>query len=562
MLNHDTLLQIFIHYRLQHKEHWNNQFPWPNLTHICRRWRCLVYDASSILDMRLTLTNNSPPIQTLSHFPPLPLVITYSDRIAIAPKDENNILIGLQQHGRVRRVDLQAPSSSFRMWFCKMNQPFPGLEELSLSSTTSTETSLVIPETLRAPDLRHLALDGIGLPRTLLSSAIALSTLSLKQIRASCYFPPRHLVTQLQGLPRLEEMTIGFAISIPRPSSEGELLLAPIPPVALPSLRRLKFEGVDVYLDNLVAQINTPLLERLDLTLHFDIGFTLANLTEFVHRTEGFRYLVGRVIFNKDGVTIDADQNGQLQRVGKSSLHVNVSCKHLDWQINSAAEVCSALGEALSTVSELMLDLRVLGMPTDWESTLNDVLWHELLLPFIGVKKLHIGSSLSLELFKALESDPEGLVLPNLQELGVSLKTDHVINALTVFIETRETVGRPIHLLVPPEDEEEKINLQNTLAVRRSRRQEVEYHWQRKLEDAVKAERKEKEQWKARALEYQRDLEDTVKSNEMWKGRALALEELLKGLEVSLPESFSRGFWSAGGEREERARAHDAHLRG
>jgi hypothetical protein len=448
--------------------------------------------------------------------------------MAIAPEDENNILFGLEQYGRVRRVDLQAPSSSLRMWFSKMNQPFSGLEELSLSSTT-TETSLVLPDTLQAPDLRHLVLDGIGLPTTLLSSAIALSTLSLSQIRACCYFPPRNLVTLLQGLPRLEELTISFAISIPRPSSEGELLLAPILPVTLPTLRQLKFEGVDVYLDNLVAQINTPLLEQLLLTLHFDIGFTLVNLTGFIQRTEGFTCLVGRVIFNKDGATIDAGYNEQQQgvQVGKSSLRVNVNCKYLDWQINSATQLCGALAEALSTVEELTLDLRILGiMPSNWESALEDVLWHELLLPFIGVKKLHIGSSLSLELSQALESDAGGLILPNLQELEVSLKTDDVISALSGFIETQETVGRPIHLLVPPEDEEKKIHLQNTLAVRRSRRQEVEHHWQRKLEDAVKA---EKEKWEARALEYQSNLEDERMEKETWKARALALEELLKG---------------------------------
>ena len=455
--------------------------------------------------------------------------------MAIAPKDENNILFGLRQYGRVRRVVLRAPSSSFRTWLCQMNQPFPGLEELSLSPTT-TETSLVLPETLQAPDLLHLALGGIGLPTTLLSSAIALSTLSLTQIRASCYFPPRQLVTQLQGLPRLEELTIGFAISIPRPSSEAELLPAPIPPVTLPTLRRLKFEGVDVYLDNLVAQINTPLLEQLSLTLHFDIAFTLVNLTEFIRRTEGFTCLVGQVIFNKDGASVDAGYDEQQEGVGKSSLRVNVNCKPLDWQINSATEVCSALGGFLSIVEELTLDLRVIGMPSNWESTLDEVPWQGLLLPFIGVKKLHIGSSLSLSLSKALESDAGGLILPNLQELELSLTTKNVTNALTVLIETRESMGRPIHLLVPPEDEEEKMHLQNTLALRRSRRQDLEYHWQRKLEYAVRAERQEKEMER--------------REKEMWKARALALEELLEGLGVSLPESFSGGFWSAGGERE------------
>ena len=387
----------------------------------------------------------------------------------------------------------------------------------------------MLPETLQAPNLRHLSLHGIGLSTGLpiLSSAIALSTLSLTHIRASCYFSPSYLATQLKGLPHLEELSIGFTIQIPFPGSEGELLPALILPVTLPSLRRLTFLGADAYLDNLVAQINTPLLERLTLTLLFDLIFTFLNLTEFIHRTEGLRLLVARVIFNKDGVSIDAGYNEQLG-VGKSSFHVNVNCEPLDWQIDSATQVCSTLERVLSTVEELTVDLRVFGMASDWASTLEDVSWLELLLPFIGVKKLHIGSSLTLELSQALRLDFGELVLPELQELQVSLKTDDATNALTAFIETREFMGRHIDLSVPPEDEEENIRLQNTLAVRRSQRRAQENHWQRKLEDAVKSAVK--------------DADAERREKEVWKARALALEEKLKGLGVSLSESFSGGF--------------------
>ena len=445
-------------------------------------------------------------MDTLGHLPPIPLVIDYSDKSrTMTSTDEDNIRLGLERHDRVRRVDLQAPFLSFHPWVLQMNQHFPRLEDLSLLSTTTEtdEMNLVLPGTLRAPNLRRLSLHGICLPiaLSLLSSAIALSTLSLTHIRASCYFSPGHLAAQLKNLPHLEELSIGFTIPISLPSSQGELLPAPISPVTLPTLKRLTFRGVDVYLDRLVAQINAPLLGRLTLTLQFDLIFTLVNLNECIHRTEGFRLLAAQVIFNKDGVSIDADYNEQ-QGVGKSNFHVNVNCEPLDWQIDSATQVCSALGNVLSTVEELTVDLRVLGMPSDWESALEDVPWHDLLLPFTGVKKLHIGSSLTLELSQALKSDFGGLVLPELQELAVSLKIDDVANSLVTFIETRESVGRHIDLSVPPEDEEENMRLQNTLAVRRSQRRALEDHWQRKID----AERKEKEIWKARALSLEEKL--------------------------------------------------------
>jgi hypothetical protein len=322
-----------------------------------------------------------------------------------------------------------------------MNKPFPRLGDLSLLSTTTEGMGLVLPETFQAPFLSRLSLHGISLPRGL-SLLSALSVLSLTHIQESCYFPPGNLVTQLQGLPYLEELSIDFAIPIPRPSSERELLPAPIPPVTLPTLKRLTFRGLGVYLDNLVVQINTPLLERLNLILFFEITFTLFNLNEFIHRTEGIRGSAARVIFNKDGASIDYTRWGRELGVG-----IRVNCGHLDWQIDSVTQVCTSLGKVLSTVEVLMLDLDVDGMPFDWENALDNILWHELLLPFIGLKMLHISPSLTLELSRALEPVSGELVLELLPELQ-QLEINHTKNAFSGFVKTRESIGRAVHLLV------------------------------------------------------------------------------------------------------------------
>ena len=453
MLDDDSLLQIFSCYRLEEGNNWKLRHTWRKLTHICRRWRNLIYGSWHHLDLCLLLTNNSPSIGILSHLPPLPLIIDYSDRAGtLAQKDEDNVRFGLQQHGRLRQVVLQAPSSSFHMWIELMNNPFPRLWDLSLSTTTTEGINPMLPETLQAPNLHRLSLHGInfstGLP--FLSSAVALSTLSLTHVGASSHFTPGHLVTQLQGLHHLEELSIGFATSIPLPGNEGGLLPAPNPRVTMPALRRLTFVGEDVYLDNLVAQIHTPLLERLTLTLFFDLIYTIVNLTEFIRRTERFQCIVAKVIFNKDTAFLNAGHSEQ-QDIGKLSLRVN--CKRLDWQIDSAAQVYSALGKVLSAVEELSLDLDMDGVPLDWENTLDSVAWYELLLPFIGVKKLQIGSSLILQLSKALESLTGGLVLdllPELHEFEVQLRINPAKIAFSGFIKTRESVGRPVHLLARP----------------------------------------------------------------------------------------------------------------
>ena len=271
---------------------------------------------------------------------------------------------------------------------------------------------------------------------------------SLTDIPAACYFPLVHLITQLQALPHLEELSIGFAIPIPLPSSERELLPLTIAPVTLPTLRRLTSQGVDVYLDNLVAQINTPLLEQLSLTLFFDLTFTLVNLIGFIRRTEVFECLVAQVIFKWKGPSIDVGHyDSEKWGFGKLSLHVN--CEPLDWQVDSAAQVCNALGKVMSSVEELTLDLFTHQMSSDWENTLDNMMWHELLLPFIGVKKLRIQPSLTLELSQALESVTGWMVpeiLPELQELEAELREVRVIKAFSVFVKTRESVGRSVHM--------------------------------------------------------------------------------------------------------------------
>ena len=450
VVDNDSLLQVFTCYRLEEEDDWYLQSTWRNLIQVCRRWRYLVFKSPSHLDLCLLLTNDSPSLHAPSHLPPLPLVIYHSDRTrTMVRKDEDNIHIGLQQHyGRVRRVVLKAPSLSLSMWLEPMNKVFPRLEVLSLLSTTIGETNLMLPGTLQAPGLRSLVLHGVGLPRglTFLSSSITLSTISLTHIGASCYFHPGQLLTQLQSLPHLEELSIGFAIPIPLPSSQGKLLSEPIPPVTLPALRQLTFRGVDIYLDNLVAQINTPLLERLNLTLLLDLAFTLVNLAEFIHRTEGFGCLISRVIFNKDGVSIDT--GGYKRGIGKLGLHIN--CKPLDWQIYSATQVCSTLGKVFSIIEELTVDLNKDGMLSGWGNTLDSFMWHELLLPFIDVKKLRIGTSLTLELSQALGSVAGRLVLellPDLQDLEGRLEIDPAKNALSSFLKIRESVGRPVRVV-------------------------------------------------------------------------------------------------------------------
>ncbi|KAH8995984.1 hypothetical protein EDB92DRAFT_1942890 [Lactarius akahatsu] len=275
-LNDDVLLNIFDYYRLDGENAWNLRLGWCKLFHVCQRWRYLIRKSTPHLGVHILCTNGTPTVDTLDHLPPLPLFIDYRyTDVTISEQDELGLSQALLLCNRVRRIDLHLPSSILPKFLMLMEAPFPILEHLSLSFTADKTTTLALSMTFRAPNLRHLTLLGISLPKRLrpLSSTFSLVTLSLTNIRAFGYIRPGLLVARLRSLPQPEEFIISSSIPIPRPSAERELLGNQGTPVTLPNLKNLRFQGVSAYLERLVAQIRAPHLQRLNTTLFNQIAF-------------------------------------------------------------------------------------------------------------------------------------------------------------------------------------------------------------------------------------------------------------------------------------------------
>ncbi|KAH8995956.1 hypothetical protein EDB92DRAFT_1942866 [Lactarius akahatsu] len=350
----------------------------------------------------------------LDHLPTLPLFIVYLDTNAtISGKDELGMYRTLRLRDRVHHIVLHLPSSILHKSLTLMEEPFSMLEHLSLLSTTNEDTNLVLPKTFLAPNLHHLTLLGINLPKRLrlLTSAVSLVMLVLTNIRASGYFLPRLLVARLQSLPQLEELSIGFSIPIPCPSLERDLLSKWGALMMLPNLKHLAFQGIGAYMECLVAQIRAPLLEQLDIILFDQIAFALPHLSHFTNITEGLKL-----------PTMEHD-------LGHSALHV--MCTQFDWQIDCAAQICSILMPTLFNVEELKLKFYEQMMPTEWQDgEVDHTMWHELLRTFTGVKELHLCAALLQELSRVLQVDDVGSdpgILPSLQEIVCEVKKSNFV---------------------------------------------------------------------------------------------------------------------------------------
>ena len=461
MLKDDILLGIFNYYRLD-EYFWNIRLGWRKLSHICRRWRQLIFSSAFHLGMHIWCTNDSLTVDTLDHLPPLPLFIDFKERIkdlfelweeslVVRNEDESGIYHALRLRDRVRRINLSVSPSTLDEYFRVMDKPFPILEHLSLSLTGYA--MLALPSGFLAPNLCHLDLD-IRLPKRLrlLTSTPSLVTLKLTNIRASGYFRPRLLVARLESLPQLEDLSIGFSIPIPRPSSERLLLGKQGIPVMLSNLKSLTFRGVSVYLERLISQIRAPVLRELDITLFNQLAFTLPHLSHFVNITEKIKFTHTAAIDFHPGSFITLTHYG--------GFKLCVKCRSSDWQMDCAAQICSALMSALSGVETLNIGGQIyslLGSDSETDEvddTIGSRTWHELLRLFVSVKELDIGPDLTVVLSRVLEVDEIGLdpgLLPDLREIVSGRPWNVDPNSLFgSFIHARQIAGRPISLHMRP----------------------------------------------------------------------------------------------------------------
>jgi hypothetical protein len=173
----------------------------------------------------------------------------------------------------------------------EMQQPFPELLFLFFQSVDMP----VVPDSFlggSAPRLRYIELSNVpfsGLPKLLLSTT-HLVTLRLRYIPHSGYIPPEAMVTALSVLTSLEELMLRF--QSPR-SCPDRASRRPPPSTrsVLPVLTRLWFKGATEYLDNLVACIDAPRLNDLQIAFFNDIVFDTSQTMQFIGRTTMSRAL-------------------------------------------------------------------------------------------------------------------------------------------------------------------------------------------------------------------------------------------------------------------------------
>ena len=281
MLPEDVLLEIFDFYR-------NNSnnirlWKWHLLAHVCRRCRQIVFSSPLRLVLRIHCTSSTSVEENLSIWPTFPIDIEYNYfGRDISPRGQDNVVAALKHPDRVCDLRLRIKGSQLGEVAAVMKEPFPAPTRLHIHSVGSNVP--VLPKEFlgrSAPRLREIALSGIPYPAlsALLLSASHLASLELHRIPPTGYISPQAMATCLAALPRLHTLDLQFQSAIPRP----ERIRPSVTRILLYALTSFELRGASEYLEDLVARIESPQLDRILIVyLNQLVDFQVAQLSDFI----------------------------------------------------------------------------------------------------------------------------------------------------------------------------------------------------------------------------------------------------------------------------------------
>ena len=454
----EVLLEIFDSYRedIDPYDQWRKQHVWIYLTHVCRRWRAIIFASSSRLDLGITIGMKKPGhIKTILSGP-LPIFIDFKyglNDIVEFGSARWRMLAALRHHDRVREISFQGMSAKFDEFFEATKCTFPILESLSLSFRYDYQP--IFPDTfLGGPDLsinlRRLKWEYPPLETIsrILSSAKALTDLSL--LFDSLSKSAENLLACLQGMPCLcnLDLTITHWHSFP--------LQSPTPKdiVTLSKLRCLHFHGHGACLDFFVSGLSAPSLRDVNFEYSefyhdiWTVNKAIQHLPRFINEIKEHYHAV-HVDCKRYHFFLSLLTHSEYVSQCKPRFNFGKVSKNY---VHSVFQITRTLSTRLYTIEELRVTFDGTDA-SDWEF----FPWRRFLLQFPRVKALRTEGKNNYCIGRALFPDLEGFdddldFLPTLEEIELGkdeLRTHESQrrDQLTIFepfVTARQQAGRTL----------------------------------------------------------------------------------------------------------------------
>ena len=411
---------------------------WDRLVHVCRRWRQLIFASPRRLNLEILCTEKTPVKERLCIWPAFPIVLTsYDFRSKIGSEGEDNIIAALGHPDRICYVKLTIvrSDSDLEKMIMPMQESFPVLTHLRISTNKKAP---VLPAGFlgrSAPRLRDFRLHRIPFPTlpTLLLSTSNLVSLSLSSIPRAGYISPEAMAVGLASLTRLKRLTISFqSLSF----SPDQISPPPVIRILLPTLTSFSFRGARAYLENLVARIDSPQLDRIHINYSYQLfDDPVTQLVKFIGRSissELTQLRHARVCFFDKLFTFTMHYH--------PSSNWRISCQGIGLQVSDIAQSFRQFSATLSNVVYLKLrhkeDCQIEGT--------DNIEWLLLLRQFSRVRSLYVSRDLARSIALLLEDINEEMVSEVLPYLDLIYLDGQPVSSLEMFVAVRQHSGRPV----------------------------------------------------------------------------------------------------------------------
>ena len=451
----EVLLKIFKFFVSEIFSYYCRRERWPKLVHVCRRWRNLAFTFPRHLNLQLVCKSPKRSVKRMLDIWPeeLPVYILEFDLPLKGAVD--NVVAALKLNHRISVIRFDR-TTRWETFAPLMEHSFPVLTHLwvrpRLSIADPISRSFLGGS---APCLRDLVLIGIPFPALpeLLLSATNLVRLLYNNIPRSGYIPPQAMATGLSALTHLESLSLIFQ---PPPDLPDRVIRNPRPHTRtlLPTLTNLHFRGVPEYMEDLVSQIDAPLLEGIEITFFDQEVLEVSQLAKFVRRADSLSLIdQAEVTFNASSVSVRLSP--EFHGINPKTLTLRLECSEEDLRLSHLVQFCAS---CLPTLSPFEC-LRIVAQPQSgytrytWRDVVDnpDPQWLELLRLFNTVKDLGLTKIVALRAAQVLRRLPAEQVSEVLPALDIVFRLGPepfgpVWEAISEFADMRQLSGHPVSI--------------------------------------------------------------------------------------------------------------------
>jgi hypothetical protein len=410
---------------------------WQRLVHVCQRWRQIIYASPRYLDLLLYFSEGTP-VKGLSCWPPFPIAMSYCH-----PKyeDEDDAITLLKHSDRVHFISLSLYSLQLGKVVAAMQEPFPLLTHLKLSAGIDVP---VLPAggflVGSAPCLRLLELDGIPFPELPMHLLSFRDLVSLHLgIPSNGYISPEAMVAGLAVLSKLQTLRIQIW-TCGRPFPEQRTRHPdPLMRVVLPALTSFLFESEHPYVEDFLAQIDTPRLNSISITYCNMNGLSVPQLSEFLNRSDLklTRFGDAKIYFDHSRLISFCFHHGVDPDEYTFAIRV-VSEEGMDNLVWDMAQVLDQISARLSDVDRLEINAG-----PDWQlagnQNMDNTHWVKLLLPFTAVETLRVSEEFAesvADAFQEMTVSMATQVLPALGSLYLEGQLARTVKKIFIFFKS------------------------------------------------------------------------------------------------------------------------------